>query len=148
MKCVYCGYEESKVTDKRDLDESIRRRRECLKCNRRYTTYETLESDSLMILKKDGTKEAFNREKLLRGIGFACQKLHITSEQIEQLVERIEQTVHKQDKKLVKSSVLGSLVARKLKVLDKLAYLRFASVYKEFENIDEVKQELEKLEVK
>ena len=148
MNCLFCGFEESKVVDKRDLDGSIRRRRECLKCARRYTTHEHSDMKIFLIIKKDGRKEPFSREKLLMGIQSACNKRPVEVAKITKAAEQIEQWLYKQGKKEIKSKQLGSLVLRKLKLLDEVAYLRFTSVHKEFEGIDAFKEELAKLEVR
>ena len=147
MNCMYCGFDESKVVDKRDADGSTRRRRECLKCSRRYTTYEHCAVAELFIIKKDGRKEVFNKEKLVRSIASACQKRAVTDEQIACAGDQLEQWLYKQQKKEIKSSTLGRQVLRKLKSLDTLAYLRFTSIHKELE-LDEFKQEVAKLEVR
>ncbi len=147
MKCPYCSYAETKVTDKRDSDEVgiTRRRRECLKCEKRFTTYERVENLDLVVVKKDGRREQFDRKKLLTGIHKACEKRPVSTEDIEKKVDEIEAEVRKLEGKEISSKEIGELVMRKLKGLDKVAYIRFASVYKEFDDLETFKKELEKL---
>ena len=132
MKCPYCGYGESRVIDSRPTedDEKIRRRRECLSCGRRFTTYEIVESTPLMVVKKDKSRQLFDREKLLRGIVRACDKRPVTAEQLDGVVDRIEQTYLNRLVREVSSEELGEAVLLELKKLDKVAYIRFASVYR------------------
>lgn len=141
MKCPYCESRNTKVTDKRESEKglAIRRRRECLRCKKRFTTYERIEQVIITIIKKDGKREPFNRAKIMSGVEKACNKRPVTSEQIEKVVSRIESRLRK--KKEVKSSKIGELVLKELKKLDKVAYMRFASVYKEFENLKSFKKE-------
>lgn len=147
MKCPYCGYAETKVTDKRDSDEVgiTRRRRECLKCEKRFTTYERVENIDLVVVKKDGRREQFDRKKLLTGIQKACEKRPVSTEDIEKKADEIEAEVRKLEGKEISSKEVGEIVMRKLKSLDKVAYIRFASVYKEFDDLETFKKELEKL---
>jgi transcriptional repressor NrdR len=147
MKCPYCGFEETKVVDKRDIDKTTRRRRECLKCQNRFTTYENPEL-SFVIVKKDGRREAFSREKLISGMVKACEKRPIEHEKIEKAATEIEQELTKKEAKEIQSSEVGELVMRKLKSLDKVAYIRFASVYREFTDLESFDKELKKLGVK
>ena len=136
MRCPFCNYSELKVIDKRAAsNDSIRRRRECLKCNKRFTTYERPEIIDLRVVKKSGERQLFNRNKILQGILKACEKRPVSIEQIEQAVKDIESELHKDDVKEVHSKVIGELVMEKLKKLDKVAYVRFASVYKDFEDV-------------
>ena len=130
MKCPYCGYGESRVIDSRPTedDEKIRRRRECLSCGRRFTTYEIVESTPLMVVKKDKSRQLFDREKLLRGIVRACDKRPVTAEQLDGVVDRIEQTYLNRLVREVSSEELGEAVLLELKKLDKVAYIGFASV--------------------
>jgi len=141
MKCPYCESRNTKVTDKRESEKglAIRRRRECLRCKKRFTTYERVEQVIITVIKKDGKREPFNRAKIMSGIEKACNKRPVTSEQLEKVVSRIESRLRK--KKEVKSSKIGELVLKELKKLDKVAYMRFASVYKEFENLKSFKKE-------
>ncbi len=144
MKCPFC-FGETKVIDKRESRMGNRRRRECLVCGKRFTTYERIETPSLSVVKKDGRTESFNRDKLKSGILKACQKRPITNEQIETMVDEIEAELRRGDSTEIKSNVIGDIVMRKLKSLDKVAYIRFASVYREFTDIESFEEELEKL---
>ncbi len=148
MKCPYCGYGESRVIDSRPTedDEKIRRRRECLSCGRRFTTYEIVESTPLMVVKKDKSRQLFDREKLLRGIVRACDKRPVTAEQLDGVVDRIEQTYLNRLVREVSSEELGEAVLLELKKLDKVAYIRFASVYRDFSDVDTFVEELLKLQ--
>jgi transcriptional repressor NrdR len=136
MRCPQCGANEDKVVDSRDSRDgrAIRRRRECLKCQKRFTTYEMVEEVSLMVVKKDGRREPFNRQKILTGIRRACEKRPISLEQMEGIVDEIEKTLHASFEREIKTTAIGNLVMEKLKALDKVAYVRFASVYREFED--------------
>lgn len=145
MRCPYCNSEESKVTDKRSSGSEDRRRRECLKCKKRFTTYERVELD-LYVIKKDGRRERFSREKLFGGVENNLQKRAFSSEDIERIVDDIEAQVYRAAKgKDVKSSKIGEIVMRKLKKVDKVAYVRFAAVYREFADIEDFKEEIRKL---
>ena len=148
MKCPYCGYTESKVIDSRPAEDSekIRRRRECLSCGRRFTTYEAVESTPLVVIKKDRSRQLFDREKLLRGLLRACEKRSISVEVLERLVDSIEQHYANDMVKEVSSVELGEYVLRELKKLDKVAYVRFASVYRDFSDTDSFLQELRRLQ--
>ncbi len=147
MKCPYCLEVKSKVVDKRDAPEtdSIRRRRECLKCGKRYTSYERIELTGLSVLKKDGRRESFDREKLLAGILRACEKRPIPREQVEKLVSGVEGELRNYGEKEVPSAQIGKLVMERLRDLDKVAYIRFASVYREFTDLSSFEKELRKL---
>ncbi len=138
MKCPYCNNLNSKVVDKRNTESeiAIRRRRECLKCNKRFTTYERVETD-LIVIKKDGRREQYNREKLKNGITKSCEKRPVTQEQIEKIMDDIENTLREQPTAEVKSNFIGQLVMKYLKKIDKVAFIRFASVYKEFNDTDD-----------
>jgi transcriptional repressor NrdR len=145
MRCPYCASNESKVTNKRDVGSEARRRRECLKCGKRFTTLERVELD-LSIIKKDGKREKFSREKVVRGLVRSLEKRPLTDEQIEKLVEDIVTNVYRVAKdKDIKSSRVGDIVMSNLKKVDKIAYVRFAAVYRDFANIEEFREELEKL---
>ncbi|MAE43308.1 transcriptional regulator NrdR [Candidatus Woesearchaeota archaeon] len=150
MKCPYCNKEETKVIDKRETEdlEATRRRRECLKCSKRFTTYERVEEADIIVVKKSSGREKFNRQKLVDGILRACEKRSISMEKIEKLVDVVESDLRKRDTVEVDSKVIGKLVMRKLKSLDKVAYIRFASVYLEFEDLERFGEELEKLQKK
>ncbi len=139
MKCPYCGYEDSKVVDSRDVNEAIRRRRECLECGARFTTYERLQAATLLVIKKDGRREEFNREKVISGIRKACTKRPISQETIERTADEIEVRLRKSGKGEVAASIIGDMVMEELRQLDGIAYIRFASVYRDFADIDEVR---------
>ena len=143
MKCPFCGYEESKVVDSRPTEESasIRRRRECLSCQKRFTTYETIESVPLVIIKKDGSRQAFNKGKLLNGMVKACEKRPVPLATLENAVAEIEQQLLNSLEKEVSSTVVGEY----LKKIDEVAYVRFASVYRQFKDINTFMSELNKL---
>lgn len=147
MRCPYCNSPDTKVTDSRDTDDgaSIRRRRQCLACGRRFTTYETIEENQIRVIKKDGSRELFDRTKLRNGIIRACEKRNITSAQIEEVVNRIEKKIRNDLESEVSSEKIGSLVMDELKDLDQVAYVRFASVYREFKDIGSFMSELEAL---
>ena len=147
MKCPYCTGTELRVVDKRNTsdDEATRRRRECLSCNKRFTTYERIENVELMITKKDGTRENFDRNKVMNGILKCCAKRPVEQEKIQKIVHEIENELRSKDITEITGKMIGDLVVKKLKRLDKVAYIRFASVYKEFADLDEFQKELEKL---
>ena len=147
MRCPSCGYLESKVIDSRPSEDgsSIRRRRECLQCNTRFTTYEKLIDNPLIVIKNDGSSEAYNRNKLMRGLLIACAKRPITPDMIDSLVDDIENELRSAPKNEVTSKELGDLVLVRLSRLDDVAYVRFASVYKDFQNIEELYATLEEL---
>ena len=147
MKCCFCGHTESKVIDSRPTDEgaSIRRRRECLACGKRFTTYETIETVSVMVVKKDKSREAFDREKLLKGLLRACEKRPVPVKQLENLVDEVESTVQNMLEREVTSEAIGEMVMERLKKIDDIAYIRFASVYRQFRDIDSLNEEVSKL---
>ncbi len=147
MKCPYCSFHESKVIDSRPTDEGnmIRRRRECIKCSRRFTTYEKVESMPLMVVKKDKNMEPFNREKLLNGLLKACEKRPVSIEDLEAIVDDIEAQVGNSLIREITSKELGEMVMDRLKELDDIAYVRFASVYRQFKDINTFINELQKL---
>ncbi len=147
MKCPYCGFLESKVVDSRPADEgaSIRRRRECLSCHKRFTTYETMESLPLMVIKKDGSRQSFDRGKVMGGLIRACEKRPVSYQALEGTVAEIEQVLQNQMDREISSAKIGELVMERLKTLDEVAYVRFASVYREFKDIDTFMAELHKL---
>ncbi len=147
MKCPYCTSSDSKVVDKRDDEETsiTRRRRECLKCEKRFTTYERVEAFDLLVIKKDGRKEQFSREKLLSGVQKAVEKRPVELDQIEKVVDEIKSELKKQQNTEIPSKFIGELVMRKLKNLDKVAYIRFASVYREFDDLETFEKELKQL---
>ncbi len=147
MKCPFCSQTETKVVDKRETEEEnvTRRRRECLKCEKRFTTYERVEMSNITIVKKSDKREPFNRDKLKRGLFKACEKRPVNAEQIEIVVNEIEAELRGKDTTEIPSSVIGELVMRKLKKLDKVAYIRFASVYREFTDLESFEKELKNL---
>lgn len=144
MKCQYCGSTDSKVIDSRQAEEgnSIRRRRECESCGKRFTTYERIEQMSIMVIKKDRSREHFDREKVLKGILKSCEKRQITLDQMEDLVDSIERDLLNTMKREVSSIEIGEMVMSRLKDLDEVSYVRFASVYREFKDIDSFMEEL------
>ncbi len=147
MRCPFCGGEDNKVVDSRPSKEghSVRRRRECISCSKRFTTYEYVEKVPLMIVKKDDRREPFSREKLLEGIELACKKRPISREQIEKIVDDIETDVYTLSKVEVPSKEIGEKVIRALKNLDEVSYVRFASVYRQFKDKEEFLKELKKM---
>ena len=147
MKCPFCGYEESKVIDSRPTDEGekIRRRRECISCASRFTTYEIIESVPIMIIKKDKSRESFNREKLLKGMVRACEKRPVPIDTLEKIVDEIESEIQNSLDREITSVKIGELVMDKLKDVDEVAYVRFASVYRQFKDINTFMSELKKL---
>ncbi len=147
MKCPYCSYEESKVIDSRPTDEGerIRRRRECLNCQKRFTTYEIIESLPIVVIKKDKSREVFNRDKLVNGMLKACEKRPVSINDIERAVDDIEAKLQNSLDREVTSVAIGELVMEKLKSLDEVAYVRFASVYRQFKDISTFMDELSKL---
>ncbi len=145
MRCPYCGFEDTKVIDSRDSEEGIRRRRECLSCAERFTTFERVQTVGLQVVKKDGRREDFSREKLLLGIRRACEKRPLPVGAIEAVVDDIEATLQGQGKAEAPSSLIGELVMDHLRDLDHIAYIRFASVYRAFADVDSLREELESL---
>jgi len=144
MKCPHCGYKEDKVVDSRATQgiSAIRRRRECLKCGRRFTTYEYIEEFSFMVIKKDGRRQVFDRKKIIAGLIRACEKRPISIEKMEEIVTQVERTIQKKYDREVSTSKIGELVMEKLKVLDDVAYVRFASVYRQFKDVSQFMAEL------
>jgi len=144
MKCPHCGYKEDKVVDSRSTAEesSVRRRRECLKCGKRFTTYEYVEEVSLLVIKKDGRREPFDRKKVLAGIIRACEKRPISVEKMEEIATQVERAIQKKSDREASSSRIGELVMDKLKNLDHVAYVRFASVYRQFKDVGQFMEEL------
>lgn len=148
MKCPYCGKQESRVIDSRSLDEGVRRRRKCIACNERFTTYERVQPHDMFVIKKDGRREGFSRAKLLLGIRKACEKRPLPTGAIDKFMESIEAKLYNMGKNEVSSSYIGDLVMEGLKKLDHIAYIRFASVYREFADIGALKQEVDSLAVR
>ena len=142
MKCIFCNYEETSVIDSRESEELIRRRRECDKCEKRFTTYERAESPNVYVIKKDGRREMFDREKLKKGIMRACEKRPVEIEKIENSINKIEAKLRMLNENEISSNFLGEEVIKQLKNIDKVAYIRFASVYREFEDISDFKKEI------
>jgi len=145
LNCPYCGHNDSKVIDSRDVNDGIRRRRQCLQCNARFTTYERLQPASLFVTKKDGRREEFDRDKLLAGIRKACEKRPLTSETVDRQADEIEGELYQTGKTEIPSGTIGDMVMARLKKLDHIAYIRFASVYREFEDITTLKEEVDNL---
>jgi transcriptional repressor NrdR len=145
MKCPYCSDISSKVTNKRDSPFGIRRRRECLKCKKRFTTYEKIEKNDLYVVKKEKSREKFDREKLEKGINKAFEKRPISTEKIEKMIDEIEEQLRRKGKKEIQSSIIGELIMKKIKKLDNIAYIRFASVYRDFQDIKDFKKEFKDL---
>ena len=147
MKCPYCGYQESKVVDSRHSDDntSIRRRRECLSCQRRFTTYETVESLPMVVVKKDNSRQSFDRNKILNGMVRACEKRPVAMADLENAVDEIEQIIQNSLDREVSTERIGELVMERLKPLDEVAYVRFASVYRQFKDINSFMAELNKI---
>lgn len=144
MLCPYCTHQESKVIDKRNVEGAIRRRRECLKCNQRFNTREHVERAELRVIKKDGRREDFDREKIKRGILRACEKRPVGDEVIEKMVTRVEEKTRRKGNE-VKTTFIGEIISKELKKIDKVAYIRFASVYKDFTDLDDFKKEIREL---
>lgn len=147
MKCPYCGYSESKVIDSRPADEnsSIRRRRECLSCGKRFTTYETVESLPMVVVKKDGSRQSFDRRKVLGGMIRACEKRPVPLAELEKIAEEIEQDLQYSMEREISTEAIGEKVMERLRNVDQVAYVRFASVYRQFKDIDTFMTELNKL---
>ena len=146
MKCPYCGYQESKVVDSRPADEgSIRRRRECLRCERRFTTYETVESLPMVVIKKDGSRQSFDKRKVLNGMIRACEKRPVPVADMERMATEIEQELQNNLEREISTELVGEMVMDKLKKADEVAYVRFASVYRQFKDINTFMSELNKL---
>lgn len=147
MKCPFCGYPESKVIDSRPADEnaSIRRRRECLACGKRFTTYETVESLPIVVIKKDGSRQSFDRQKVLRGMIRACEKRPVSLAELERIADEIEQELQNSMEREIRTADIGEKVMERLRSVDQVAYVRFASVYRQFKDIDTFMAELNKL---
>ena len=145
MKCPFCGAAQSRVVDTREVGEGIRRRRECQLCNQRYTTYEQVVKANLLVVKRDGRREPFDRQKLFDGIWKACAKRPIASEDIERMVEDIESALYSMGQPEVPSRTIGEMVMERLKKIDGVAYVRFASVYRSFADLEALKQEVDQM---
>ncbi|MBR3941717.1 MAG: transcriptional repressor NrdR [Clostridia bacterium] len=144
MKCPFCGHEESKVIDSRPTDEGtiIRRRRECIACEKRFTTYEKVENISVMVIKKDKSRQLFDADKLLAGISHACEKRPISRAQLEDIVSKVENAIYNTEDKELPTTKIGEMVMEELRNLDQVAYIRFVSVYREFDDIETFMKEL------
>ncbi|OFK83430.1 transcriptional regulator NrdR [Peptoniphilus sp. HMSC062D09] len=145
MKCPFCGYDDSKVLDTRPTDEgyTIRRRRECLKCQKRFTTYEKIEQSPVMVIKEDGNRQAFDRDKIVRGMIKSCEKRPVSADEIEEAVNNIEKKIENSMRREITSLEIGEMVMDELKDLDEVSYVRFASVYREFKDLQSFVDELE-----
>ncbi len=148
MRCPFCHNNETQVTDKRDSEAETRRRRECLKCKKRFTTYEKVENKDIRVIKKDGRREAFDIEKIRKGIIRSCEKRPISTEQIERIVEEIENKIKSLNKKEIRSVAIGDIVMKALKKIDQIAYIRFASVYREFKDVGDFKRAINEIKKK
>ncbi|MCA9487593.1 MAG: transcriptional repressor NrdR [Nanoarchaeota archaeon] len=140
MNCPFCNHTKSKVTDKRTSPDGIRRRRECLKCKKRFTTYERIERKEIYVVKKDGRRERFDNSKLRKGVEKAFEKRPVSRDKISKMIHEIEEQIYKKGKREINSSIIGDLVSKRIKRLDKVAYIRFASVYRDFEDIKDFKK--------
>lgn len=145
MNCPFCRHTKSKVTNKREAPEGIRRRRECLKCGKRFTTYEQIAEFDLYVIKKNESREKFDIQKIKRGLDRAFEKRPVSKDKINKIALEIEEQIRKKGKKEIKSQTIGELMMKKIKKLDKVAYVRFASVYREFKDLEDFKEQLEEL---
>lgn len=147
MKCPYCNHEDTKVVDSRSVEDGLatRRRRECEKCHKRFTTFEKIEKSLLVVVKKDGSREPFDKNKIINGVMRACQKTKVTYEDVQNIAENIERGLSNTMEKEIKSTFIGSMIMDELKKIDKVAYVRFASVYREFQSVDTFIEEINKL---
>ena len=149
MRCPYCSHTETDVVDSRDTDDfRVRRRRECAKCKRRFTTYEEVDKEDIFVIKKDGRREKFDRHKLLSGLEKSCEKRPVSREQIEEMANWVEGKLRKSGKKEIDTNAIGELVMERLRKVDDVAYIRFASVYRSFTDIDSFEDALRKLKRK
>lgn len=147
MRCPFCNSEDTKVIDSRPADEqnAIRRRRECIACNKRFTTYERLEAFPMMVVKKDDTREQYDRQKAEKGILLACHKRPVSAEQVQELLDELENQLFNTGRKEIPTTLIGEIIMEKLRELDEVAYVRFASVYREFKDVDTFAAEITKL---
>ena len=150
MKCPYCNFEDTKVVDSRPVEEGLatRRRRECAKCKKRFTTFEKIENSLLVVVKKDGTRESFDKNKIISGVLKACQKTKVTYDDVQKIADNIERVLSNTMEKEIQAADIGSLIMDELKDIDQVAYVRFASVYREFKTIDTFIDEINKLNKK
>lgn len=147
MRCPYCNHNDTKVVDSRPVEEglAIKRRRECNKCSKRFTTFEKIENSLLVVVKKNGTRESFDKNKMINGIMKACQKTNVTYEDVQKIADNIERGLNNTMEKEIKSTMIGRLIMDELKKIDQVAYVRFASVYQEFKSVDTFIDEINKL---
>lgn len=147
MRCPFCGFDESKVVDSRSTDDNttIRRRRECSSCSKRYTTYEKIEDIPILVIKRDSTRENFNKEKIINGLIIACQKRPVSRKQIEEIVEDIEKSISNKMITEVETKLIGEMIMERLKKIDEVSYVRFASVYRQFKDINTFLEEIKGL---
>ncbi len=147
MKCPYCNHEDTKVVDSRPVEDGLatRRRRECTKCKKRFTTFEKIENSLLVVVKKDGTREPFDKDKITKGVMNACRKTRVTYEDVQRIADNIERVLSNTMEKEIPSTSIGLLILEELKEIDQVAYVRFASVYREFQSIDTFIEEINKL---
>ena len=147
MKCPYCNHEDTKVVDSRPVEEGLatRRRRECEKCHKRFTTFEKIENSLLVVVKKDGSREPFDKNKIINGLMRACQKTKVTYEDVQKIAENIERGLNNTMEKEIQSTFIGAMIMDELRRIDKVAYVRFASVYREFQSVDTFIEEINKL---
>ena len=147
MKCPYCNYDDTKVVDSRPVEDGLatRRRRECTKCHKRFTTFEKIENSLLVVVKKDGSRESFDKNKIVNGLLKACQKTNVTYEDVQRIADNIERGLSNTMEKEIKSTIIGRLIMDELKKIDHVAYVRFASVYQEFKSVDTFIDEINKL---
>ncbi len=150
MKCPYCNFEDTKVVDSRPVEDGLatRRRRECTKCKKRFTTFEKIENSLLVVVKKDGTRESFDKNKIISGVLKACQKTKVTYDDVQKIADNIERVLSNTMEKEIQAADIGSLIMDELKDIDQVAYVRFASVYREFKTIDTFIDEINKLNKK
>lgn len=147
MKCIFCQHQETEVTETRLSDDRlvIRRRRRCLKCDKRFTTYERVEELPILVIKRDGQRERFDKDKLRRGIIKACEKTSVSAEEIEKIINQVENDLRQQESTEIESKIIGNLTAKYLKKVNKIAYIRFASVFKRFVDLEDFEKEIKKL---
>lgn len=147
MFCIFCQHQDTEVIETRTSDDgtNVRRRRSCPKCDKRFTTYERLELSPIIVIKRDGTRERFDREKLKRGLFKSCEKTIVTVEKIDKIINEVERELKEKDTAEIESKVVGNLAAKRLKKIDKVAYIRFSSVFKRFVDLDDFEEELKKI---
>jgi transcriptional repressor NrdR len=148
MKCPYCSEDDTRVIETREAGESLRRRRECTSCSQRFTTYERIEQQQLRVIKRDASRELFDRDKLLKGITIACEKRPVTHEQIEEAVQAVERSLRQRAEAEIQSNIVGEEMMKVIREIDEVAYIRFASVYKQFKDIESFQEEIAQLSKK